>query len=623
MKRILVFLVVLSCAACLPAAIISQGSLEALEEPDYYNGPPIKASEDSNMVCTSADPNYILAKADDPNYRNGFICDNNTSAHAYWKVGNSAVMTGPNDPNITPSLQGDGSLILVFVLPARPTDTNVVEADLACYVGWISALESVDLYGIRWVAAGTPANSIVKKSDYYVGLFGCDPDATPIQTEYIQMPYTASINLWHITGYPDDTNGPDRLRCWLQAQYDDGAKGGDYVLLRLNVGGYRPIEKPLTLPSYCQVQVSSMWDNTRYNANDHNDPNTSIPFSALPYPENFLTKTSAFSPRLFIRFNTDPVVCPGPRAYCCRDLPGDLTGNCDVNAKDLVIVTNSWLDKDPEVSTEGLLSCHAFEGGAEERWNNSVAGGFKAIPFDACEPNIGGKVISDEERGRVADIHGSESWLYVGPDPNLDSNHITTQITVAAWVKSTTAGTHRVMGKGYSWYLNVPHGWQWVVRDANDPDTSHPTIILDGNHAINDGVWHHVAATYDAVSGDLKLYTNGAKDANLVHTHGPTGYIYQFGDVGSPYAIGARIKWDPNDANIPSGLTDLAGQLHGYVDDVRIYNRVLSAEEVQTLANAGLIADITKDREVDFYDFAMIAKDWLECAWFLDPKCLY
>jgi len=606
--KMLVFLVILALAACLPAEILTT-------DPDIVPelNPYINVNEASNMVFTSADPNYV-GNSNDPNYVNGFICDNNTYPRAYWKVGNNAVMNCANDPIKTPVLRGDGSLVLVFVLPVKPTGQVVTEAQLVSYVGYISGIESVDLYGLRHVDAcdvnNTEPNKIVRQSDYFVGSFGCDPNATPIQTNYIEMPYSASINKWHITGYhpPGDMNGPDRLRCWLQKQYNEGAVGGDYVLLRLNVGGYRPIGP------YHQIQVSTMWDNRTFkaDANDVNDMN-SIPIDRLE-------KTFSHSPRLVLRFDTSAPACPGPGVYCCAALPGDITGNCHVDTNDLKIIADSWLDT-IAVSEANLLSRYSFE----RTWDNSVAGGYKAIPFDSCEPNTGGSLITDAEKGRVADIHSSTSWLYVGPDPLLDTNNITTQLTVATWLFSTNTSSHRIAGKGYSWYLNVDQGLHFFVRDANDPDANHPPITLDGNKIVSDSKWHHVAATYDTNTGALKLYVDGVPDNSLIHYHVPTSTIYQFGATGSPYAIGARIKTDDaNDANIPSRITALAGELHGYVDEVRVYGRVLSAEEIAGLASWGMPADVTGDNTVNLSDFAALAEDWLECALFPNPgtECL-
>jgi hypothetical protein len=358
-----------------------------------------------------------------------------------------------------------------------------------------------------------------------------------------------------------------------------------------------------------------MWDNPTFDVNDTN---------TTPIPLTNLVKTFDSSPRLVLHFGSPPApACPGPGVYCCAALPGDVTGNCHVDMNDLKIIVGSWLET-IAVSEANLISRHSFDGSGTAGWDNSIAGGYKAIPFDACEPNKGGVIVTDARRGKVADIHSSTTWLYVGPDPLLDTNSITTQITVAAWVYSTTVGTHRITGKGYSWYLNTTSGMQWIVRDANDPCDAHPPISISTETVVTDSKWHHVAGTYDAVTGVQKLYVDGVPDVNAVHDmngHGPTSTIYQYGATANPYAIGARIKTsDANDANIPSRITTLADVIHGYVDEVRVYNAVLSAEDIRRLASTGLPADVTGDNKVDLRDFAALAEDWLECALFPDPE---
>ena len=613
-----VFLVVLAIAACLSAQI----SVNHPDDiPDFIQ---VEVNEASNMVFTG-EPNYKGNNLGD--FNEGFICDNNQYQRAYWKVGDSALVNGPNDPNYEPQLRGDGSLVLVFRLPVKGGAEKVVAAHLFTYVGWISGTESVDLYGLRTVRAEDVNNTdpnkavMVKQSDYFVGSFGCDPNATPIQTEYIQMPYSASVNKWHITGYDDDTNGPDRLRCWLQKQYDEGAEGGDYVLLRLTAGGYRSQSRQAVagyLDSYHQIQISTMWTNPNFKAdvNDVNDMN-SIPLTRL-------TKNFSNAPRLFIQFTTGtPAACPGPLVYCCAALPGDITGNCHVDTNDLKIMADSWLEA-ITVNDANLLSRYSFDGSGSANWANSIA--------DACSatPKGNAKTAADPERGRAADLSSSTSWLWVGFDPVFnrraadandanDANGITTQITVAAWVKTGDTTMQRIAGRGYAWYIDtnsttaIPY---FVVRHTVDTNA----LNLLGTITVGDNEWHHVAGTYDAVSGVQKLYIDGVLDACSTH-HAAEG-INQY-DV---YCIGARVKysdantWDPC---VP-GYTGPKGIIKGWVDEVRIYNRALPAEDIAGLASWGLPADVTKNGIVNFRDFAALAEDWLECALFPNPatECL-
>src|SRR3989338_1790743 len=85
---------------------------------------------------------------------------------------------------------------------------------------------------------------------------------------------------------------------------------------------------------------------------------------------------------------------------------------------------------------------------------------------------------------------------------------------------------------------------------------------------ISSGAWHHVAATRIG-SGTMSLYIdgqlNGTAEAANANTTSP-----------APFTLGA---WDDR-----FGITEL---FSGLIDEVSVYNRALSAPEVQAIFNAG------------------------------------
>ena len=83
---------------------------------------------------------------------------------------------------------------------------------------------------------------------------------------------------------------------------------------------------------------------------------------------------------------------------------------------------------------------------------------------------------------------------------------------------------------------------------------------------INDGTWHNVAMTRDATTGVVQLYIDGVLNGSSTLD---TGFkTAQF------YLIGALT-----DRNSSGNVTG-ANYFNGQLDDVRIYNRVLSAAEI-------------------------------------------
>jgi hypothetical protein len=148
---------------------------------------------------------------------------------------------------------------------------------------------------------------------------------------------------------------------------------------------------------------------------------------------------------------------------------------------------------------------------------------------------------------------------------------VSNSFTIAFWVKTTATG-----GTG-QWYngkglvdgkvssvtddFGVTLVGNYAAFGVGNPDTTITTTS-----AINDGVWHHVAATRDSVSGQMSLYLDGNLQAS-----GP-------GPPGTKAA-------SPN-LRLGSLRTGVAAAfLTGAIDDVQIFDRVFSAVEALTLMN--------------------------------------
>lgn len=83
------------------------------------------------------------------------------------------------------------------------------------------------------------------------------------------------------------------------------------------------------------------------------------------------------------------------------------------------------------------------------------------------------------------------------------------------------------------------------------------------------GSWYHVAGTYNKATGEQKLYVNG----QLVNTR-----IHPAGNTVVP------LTWY-SDMRIGHSMNG-NGYFNGKIDGVKIYNRVLTDQEVQDLYNA-------------------------------------
>ena len=155
---------------------------------------------------------------------------------------------------------------------------------------------------------------------------------------------------------------------------------------------------------------------------------------------------------------------------------------------------------------------------------------------------------------------GIDDYVNCGNDPSLN---VTDEVTIAAWVKLNSvppAFSVLIAGKYSAYWLE----WR---------DTKALSLSMYINGAYNgsgptldlaDGDWHHIALTYDGT------HKKGYHNRQEVFSEGASGSI----DVsGVNFFVGEGHPADAGYNGCPDGL----------IDDVRVYNRALTQEEIQLM----------------------------------------
>ncbi|MEO5914785.1 MAG: LamG-like jellyroll fold domain-containing protein [Luteolibacter sp.] len=166
----------------------------------------------------------------------------------------------------------------------------------------------------------------------------------------------------------------------------------------------------------------------------------------------------------------------------------------------------------------------------------------------------------------------SQAATFNGTDASIEfPAPVDTNFTLACWVKTAaTAGT----GQWYQGMGIIDGEVPGVAKDfglalvGNKAafGVGNPDITITSNVAINDNVWHHVLATLDTGTGAMRLYVDGALQASGT---GPTG---------------ARTAPSKLYLGSIGGVTRF---FNGSLDEVRIYNKILSSTEINHLATIG------------------------------------
>jgi autotransporter-associated beta strand protein len=201
----------------------------------------------------------------------------------------------------------------------------------------------------------------------------------------------------------------------------------------------------------------------------------------------------------------------------------------------------------------GLVAAYDFDDGAGTVLTDVTARGHNGTISGATWTASG-------HSGSALTFSGSQR-VTVGDANDLD---LTTGMTLEAWVYPTA----------------VPADWTTVILKENNPSLAYALYAgtpanrpegyvnngsdrgVTGTAAVAQNTWTHLATTYDGAT--LRLYVNGVQ----VVSQAVTGAIRT---SSGALSIGGNAVWGE--------------YFRGRIDDVRVYNRALSAAEVQTDMN--------------------------------------
>lgn len=233
------------------------------------------------------------------------------------------------------------------------------------------------------------------------------------------------------------------------------------------------------------------------------------------------------------------------------------TGYCLVAAEGTTsyYVTNA--NKNPLLGTcvtaTGLLGWWPFNGSVEDMSGNNTT---------TTSVNVTATAGQNGQANSAYSFNGTNSQVNCGTGTLLQPS---VAVTVSAWVNIN------LYSPSISGIFNYGGGGYWLNTDS----TGLPSFYISNSNVAASSVlslnqWYYLTGTFTA--GERKFYING----NLAASDAATGiatinsYATEVCQIGSVKNVGGRF-------------------LNGKIDDVRVYNRVLSSSEVQALYAAGAL----------------------------------
>jgi len=181
--------------------------------------------------------------------------------------------------------------------------------------------------------------------------------------------------------------------------------------------------------------------------------------------------------------------------------------------------------------------------------------------------------------GGAIDCNGVSDYFSVS-SMNTAYNPAST-FTVAGWFKtSQSTGMQTIVGQWGQYKPNqyapsLYFGWQVLVENKKVVARFGSSSISDitGTSDVNNGNWHHFALVYPTVTSNAVLYVDGSSQ----------------GTPGTKTCAVSNTKFRIGDGSyVSSGSPVLkGGPFKGMIDDVMIFNSVLSANAVNQLYLSG------------------------------------
>lgn len=232
-------------------------------------------------------------------------------------------------------------------------------------------------------------------------------------------------------------------------------------------------------------------------------------------------------------------------------------GNTAVSEASIYNINSYNLDDDPS-----LIAWWKFDDGGGDTASDSVGGYDGTLLGDPQwvkgKVGIGSHALDFDGVGDYVDSYGSYGY---GSPLNIYNS----DLTISAWVKVRGSGT--IVARAKSSYITYRLGVAGGKAYINTYRMFYGHWILYGDEILDLNTWYHIVGVFDRAGDKGYVYVNGVQRANGTMTV-------------DPYSNDATTKIGCR--NNPSDQP-----FRGVIDDVRIYNRSLTEEEVGWLS--GLI----------------------------------
>lgn len=240
----------------------------------------------------------------------------------------------------------------------------------------------------------------------------------------------------------------------------------------------------------------------------------------------------------------------------CVDMPAcqgaDLNGDRNVDMSDVSVLANHWL-------CDQALQLHLKldDTRGEIAVDDSL--------YQRSGLLVNGPVWTSGVAGGGLSLDGTDDYVVIGDYKGVPGSG---SRTCTAWVKTSPSGLDQMIA---SWgTAQAGRKWMFRIQPTGEPAVGVWAGFVKGNVSIADNQWHHIAAVLNSdetpTVDEIQIYVDGqlqaatANNTQQINTSDSERVYLGVLDTGT-----------------------LQNYFRGLLDDVRIYHRALTAEEITAL----------------------------------------
>ena len=239
--------------------------------------------------------------------------------------------------------------------------------------------------------------------------------------------------------------------------------------------------------------------------------------------------------------------------------------------------------------TDGLISAWTFEGDNVDDIMGNANGSL-----------VGGAGFGDGVHGRALDVNGVDAYAEIPHHTSMDAMEQEFTHAVRAFIRAS--GDHagivfkgEKIGWGPNFHIRMgtlsdtdltygSNNIKGAVDKEKEPDADNPEGWFNVRGVYETGTWIHMAQVGNGQT--IQGFINGAPASVTDGFHGVSGTEPM--TLTAPYAVFPDFPILLGTSRGHGGEVDNFKYIDGMIDDVAIFGRALSAEEISELADTNL-----------------------------------